>query len=121
MTLNRFKISLLVIITLSLLASGCGNSAYSGSDSDYVGGYYSGSSYDDYENAPVEPENPYSTFQEGHYAGYEWAQDNEVDSCGGNSDSFIEGCEEYVNERDEYQSSLDEQDYQDDYDYQYPY
>lgn len=37
----------------------------------------------------------------GHEAGYEWAEENDivdVDDCGGNSDSFIEGCEAYVEE-----------------------
>ncbi len=35
----------------------------------------------------------------GHEAGYSWAEENEiedVDDCGGNSDSFIEGCISYV-------------------------
>ena len=39
--------------------------------------------------------NPYLSGT-GHYAGYEWAYRNDVTSCGGNSDSFIEGCEEYL-------------------------
>lgn len=37
----------------------------------------------------------------GHEAGYEWAEENgieSVDDCGGNSDSFIEGCMSYVEE-----------------------
>jgi hypothetical protein len=37
----------------------------------------------------------------GHEAGYEWAEDNGIysfDDCGGNSDSFIEGCQAYVEE-----------------------
>jgi hypothetical protein len=37
----------------------------------------------------------------GHDAGYEWASDNDIsstDDCGGNSDSFIEGCMSYVEE-----------------------
>jgi len=37
----------------------------------------------------------------GHEAGYEWAEENGVtdaDDCGGNSDSFIEGCQAYVEE-----------------------
>ena len=36
----------------------------------------------------------------GHKAGYEWAQDNGIRSesdCDGNSDSFNEGCINYVN------------------------
>ena len=35
----------------------------------------------------------------GHEAGYEWAENNDisdVDDCGGNSNSFIEGCQAYV-------------------------
>lgn len=37
----------------------------------------------------------------GHDAGYEWAEEegiDNVDDCGGNSNSFIEGCEAYVEE-----------------------
>lgn len=37
----------------------------------------------------------------GHEAGYQWAEGNgveDVDDCGGNSDSFIEGCYSYVEE-----------------------
>lgn len=37
----------------------------------------------------------------GHQAGYDWAEKKDIDSidnCGGNSQSFIEGCYEYVNE-----------------------
>lgn len=35
----------------------------------------------------------------GHEAGYEWAERNDIyheDDCGGNSNSFIEGCLQYV-------------------------
>ena len=56
------------------------------------------SDYSDYE-----PENPYDEGS-GHYAGYEWAEENDVDSCGGNSDSFIEGCEEYLAQQEEYEN-----------------
>lgn len=37
----------------------------------------------------------------GHIAGYAWAKDNELDSCGGlsgNSSSFVKGCELYIDE-----------------------
>ena len=37
----------------------------------------------------------------GHDAGYEWASENGIEDpseCGGNSVSFIEGCEAYANE-----------------------
>lgn len=39
----------------------------------------------------------------GHEAGYQWAEDNEItspDDCGGNSNSFIEGCESYAEEHE---------------------
>ena len=38
---------------------------------------------------------------EGHDAGYDWAQENEItdpDDCGGKSQSFIAGCEEAAEE-----------------------
>ena len=37
----------------------------------------------------------------GHEAGYEWAAEKDIDGisgCGGSSQSFIEGCESYVEE-----------------------
>lgn len=37
----------------------------------------------------------------GHQAGYDWAEDNDINDtgdCNGNSDSFSEGCESYVEE-----------------------
>lgn len=40
-----------------------------------------------------------TTESSGHDAGYEWAEENgidNIDDCGGNSDSFIEGCQSYV-------------------------
>lgn len=39
---------------------------------------------------------------EGHDAGREWAEDKGIadpSDCGGNSSSFIEGCEEYAEEQ----------------------
>jgi hypothetical protein len=38
----------------------------------------------------------------GHDAGYDWAEENDIDDpddCGGNSNSFIEGCEQYAEEQ----------------------
>ena len=40
----------------------------------------------------------------GHEAGFEWADRkgiDDVDDCGGNSNSFIEGCQAYVEENEE--------------------
>jgi hypothetical protein len=36
----------------------------------------------------------------GHYVGFKWAEDGK--SCGGNSASFIEGCEEYEAQEEAY-------------------
>jgi hypothetical protein len=49
----------------------------------------------------TEPENPYDAGT-GHYAGYEWAEKNNPGTCGGSSQSFIEGCEEYQQQESEY-------------------
>jgi hypothetical protein len=49
----------------------------------------------------VEPENPY-TDGSGHFAGWRWAEENGVSRCGGNSSSFIEGCEEYLNQQERF-------------------
>lgn len=38
----------------------------------------------------------------GHQAGYDWAEKHDIDdedNCGGNSESFIEGCKAYVREQ----------------------
>jgi hypothetical protein len=38
----------------------------------------------------------------GHEAGYKWAEEKGIDDpddCGGNSDSFIEGCQAYAEEQ----------------------
>jgi hypothetical protein len=50
----------------------------------------------------TEPENPYDEGS-GHYAGYEWAESRGSGACGGNSQSFIEGCQEYESQEAEYQ------------------
>ena len=53
----------------------------------------------------LEPENPYAPGS-GHYAGFEWAERNDAGSCGGNSSSFIEGCEEYLRQSEAYESCV---------------
>lgn len=102
----------LLIIVSSIFLCGCssGSSYYSNYDSEY---------YDDYEEEYVTSENWECTEDcSGHEAGYEWASDkgiNDIDDCGGNSDSFIEGCEAYVNESqieyEEYYEYYNEDDY----------
>lgn len=55
----------------------------------------------DYTEEESELENPYNDGS-GHAAGYEWAERKGVTSCGGNSQSFIEGCEEYLRQVEGY-------------------
>jgi hypothetical protein len=64
---------------------------------------YSSQLYADSANC-IEPENPYSEAEEGHYAGFEWALNKGVSSCGGNSKSFIEGCEEYLSQEADFEA-----------------
>lgn len=50
---------------------------------------------------------------EGHDAGYEWAEDNDItdpDDCDGNSQSFIEGCEEWAEENEDDESKIEDGD-----------
>ena len=53
----------------------------------------------------VEPDNPY-TYEGGHYAGYEWAEEQGGGYCDGNSDSFNEGCEEYLQQVEAYDACV---------------
>ena len=54
---------------------------------------------DDPEQFFEDLDKPCSGDCSGHTAGYEWAEQkdiDDVDDCSGNSNSFIEGCEAYV-------------------------
>lgn len=72
------------------------------SESNYD--YIKTSSYGSYKNKECNPpENPYSDGS-GHYAGFQWGENG--NSCGGNSNSFIEGCEEYEIQEENYSACL---------------
>lgn len=51
----------------------------------------------------IEPKNPFSSG--GHYAGFKWGESGK--SCGGNSQSFIAGCEEYFRQEQTYKTCLE--------------
>ncbi|MBF6649114.1 hypothetical protein IT781_10910 [Methylobacter sp. BlB1] len=54
----------------------------------------------------------------GHEAGYEWAEEQNIDDpddCDGSSASFIEGCQAYAEEQEENSSEDEDEDYGDDY------
>lgn len=79
---------------LALAIVGCSNSG-SESDEDEASEYSEGGSDEIFHG--------YECTEDcsGHEAGYQWAADNGVtdaDSCGGNSQSFIEGCQAYAEE-----------------------
>jgi hypothetical protein len=103
---------LIFVIILVGLAIFCWGDSSSGDSSEEYEYYprYGGSSYSEDYDYVDEPENPYS-YGSGHSAGYEWAEKNDVSDCGGNSESFIEGCQEYVDQRDAYEEYEDEEDY----------
>ncbi|WP_141233570.1 hypothetical protein [Lysobacter antibioticus] len=72
-----------------------------GADSDGTGA--EASNVDAYN---VEDNGNYTCTQDcsGHEAGFAWAQEHDftdASDCGGNSQSFIEGCEAFANERQE--------------------
>jgi len=67
--------------------------AFGSSDAGYESSYPSSSnSVFTSDRDCVEPENPYD-YGSGHYAGWQWGEEGNY--CSGNSNSFIEGCEEY--------------------------
>lgn len=51
------------------------------------------------------PENPYNAGS-GHYAGFAWAERVEPSTCTGNSNSFIEGCEDFQAQQEDYENCL---------------
>jgi len=61
--------------------------------------------YSDNGKECIEPQNPYA--EGGHYAGFEWAEEKGPTNCDGNSESFIEGCEEYFRELNLYTNCID--------------
>lgn len=55
----------------------------------------------------------------GHTAGYEWAERNGItsaDECGGNSNSFIEGCQAFADEQEAMSDESSSTNYDDDSD-----
>jgi hypothetical protein len=58
-----------------------------------------------YANDPPKTFKGYMCTQDcsGHEAGYQWAEEHDIDDpddCGGNSESFIEGCQAYAEEQE---------------------
>lgn len=93
--INTLQIRHFLIITVALLfLSGCtGSNSYYSDDNDYE--------VEERESVVTRDNWECTDDCSGHDAGYEWASDKGIDDpddCGGNSDSFIEGCQAYANE-----------------------
>lgn len=92
---NLLSLSLLLSVVI-FLGAGCSSGSYRSEIQDRT-----------VKNCDeLEPDNPYS-YESGHYAGFEWAQRNEPSICSGNSNSFIEGCEEFQSQQEDYENCLD--------------
>jgi hypothetical protein len=79
---------ILILLVAAVILSGCSNSD-------------TGISYS--KKNCSEPSNPYGDGG-GHDAGFNWAEEKGVSSCGGKSQSFIDGCEEYLRQEEAYNS-----------------
>ncbi len=91
----------LELVIFSLIAAGCTSSKVS--DRDYIREEFNNGKVIDMK---VDEEITRDSWDctgdcSGHEAGYEWAEEKGISDpsdCGGNSESFIEGCEAYANE-----------------------
>lgn len=88
---------LFLVLVCALLLGGCTSGG---------GGYYEGRYEEEverYDDSTTTSDNWDCTDDcSGHEAGYEWAADKGItdpSDCGGNSNSFIEGCEAWANEQ----------------------
>ena len=80
---------ILVIYVLVLFIGGCDDAMVSNSKLSKK------------DNSCVEPQNPYNDGG-GHDAGFNWALENSGSYCDGNSESFYEGCVEYLRQLNKY-------------------
>jgi hypothetical protein len=94
--------SFFVLVFIFLLVWGI-FSLFSNKESEYE--VYSKKSKDYINCSILEPSNSYSPGS-GHYAGYEWSENNGGGYCGGNSASFNEGCEEFNSQQESYERCL---------------
>jgi len=86
MKTNCFALILLVSLS-ALVVTGCSSEISDSEFSDDTSGTFGG--YECTDDCS------------GHEAGYQWAEDKDISDegdCGGNSSSFIEGCQTYVEE-----------------------
>jgi hypothetical protein len=104
-----------VILFISLVCISCSNENDSNSPSTTVNTTYPTASESQPNYVPLEsaetdsnqmPDKAWNGYActvdcSGHEAGHDWAEENAIDDtddCNGNSNSFNEGCQEYVEE-----------------------
>jgi hypothetical protein len=90
----RPRSPLAVVLLLALISAGCSSGGSVPAETGV------GSPTD---CGAQEPANPYDDGS-GHHAGFEWAERNDPGVCGGNSTSFIDGCEEFLRQAAAYQT-----------------
>lgn len=100
----------IVFVVLFFYCAWLGISWLFGLNTDYdeINNYYYESSksyFSEKDCSYLEPENSYD-YGSGHYAGFDWAERTGVGYCSGNSNSFIEGCEEYLTQEEAYANCL---------------
>ncbi len=92
---TSLMVGLIALLVGLMLTIGCRSSAPSNSSN--------GSGEAASARECTEPENPYDEGS-GHYAGFDWAERTGSGTCDGNSQSFIEGCEEYESQEAKYEA-----------------
>lgn len=93
-----------LVVSGLLVACGSSKASESAPDSEYAG-EVTDTSTDTGSAAPQIPLEFHgyecTVDCSGHEAGYDWAERHDIDDeddCGGNSESFIEGCKAYVHD-----------------------
>lgn len=92
---------LLIPLALIFLGAGCTSGAEKKSVVTPYKSEISGETTRDCSS--LAPNNPYDEGS-GHYAGFEWG--TEGNDCDGNSNSFIEGCEDFQSQQEDYNNCL---------------
>ncbi len=98
------------IAVLTLAISGCGHSEPPEPTGSFEQNSRSVKAGRPAPSTPIYAESPRRTFHgyectqdcSGHEAGYRWAEQHDIDDpedCGGDSESFIEGCKAYAEEQ----------------------
>ena len=99
----NYKLTLISIVFVALVGAGCNTSGEEQKSASRP--YKSEATGENVRDCgTLAPHNPYGEGT-GHYAGYEWAQENGA-NCNGNSESFNQGCAEYERQQTDYDNCV---------------